>query len=123
MGKDQNQESKADFMAKKEIPAPPDIPTDWVCMTECFCSDDGNPLRSRRWLPGDSVFTIKRPSKHFVSREEYNTGAGGREEYLVQLQRFGGIISNQIRNQPLHVLKALVIEQERTYLRRQAQTR
>lgn len=119
-----NQESKESFLNdKEEVVETHKTPTDWVCITECFCSDDGNPLRCRRWLPGDSVFITKRPSKHFVSRQEYNTGAGGREEYLVKLQGFGGIVTDQIRNQPLHVLKALCIEQERTYLRRQAQAR
>ena len=120
MGK--NQENKEGFLNdKEEVVMKSDGPIDWVCITECFCSDDGNPLRCKRWLPGDAVFISKRPSKHFVSRQEYNTGAGGREEYLVKLQQFGGIITDQIRNQPLHVLKALCIEQERTYLRRRAQ--
>jgi len=118
MGK--NPSDKEDFMEKKENKEPAG-PTDWVCMTECYCSDDGNPLWSRRWLPGDHVFIAKKPSIHFVSRDEYDHGADGRDEYLVKLQKFGGIISDQIRNQPLHVLKALVIEQERNFLRRQAQ--
>lgn len=119
-----NQESKTDFLNdKEEVVEKSTGPIDWVCITECFCSDDGNPLRSKRWLPGDSVFISKRPSKHFVTRKEYNTGAGGREEYLVKLQRFGGLINDQIRNQPLHVLKALCVEQERTFLRGRAQAR
>ena len=121
MGK--NQESKPNFLNDKEevVEKPVTGPTDWVCITQCFCSDDGNPLRCKRWLPGDHVFITKRPSKHFVTREKYNTGAGGREEYLVKLQQFGGIINDAIRNQPLHILKALTVEAERTYLKRQAQ--
>lgn len=112
--------SDKDFTIKKEEKEPAG-PADWVCITECYCSDDGNPLRNRRWLPGDHVFVTKKPSIHFVSRDEYDNGAGGRAEYLVKLQKFGGIISDQIRNQPLHVLKALCVEQERNFLRRQAQ--
>ena len=125
-----NQEkSKTDFMDKgSEITEEKidkdetDQPQMWMCVTQCFCSDNGNPLRARRWVPGDSVFSKKRPSIHFVSKNEYETGAGGRQEYLEKFANFGGQVTDQVRNLQLHVLKAWVVEQEKAYLRRQAQT-
>jgi len=122
MGKSpSNDKGEKSFISEKPEVAEKKQPVDWVCMTECHCSDNGNPIRAKRWLPGESVFGTHRPSKHFVTREEYNTGAGGREEYLAKFQKFGGIVNDQARNLPLHVLKAYVMEQERKYLRQQSQ--
>ena len=118
-GEDFLNDSKEEVKEDKEVEKFTS-PQNWICITECFCSDNGNPLRSKRWLPGDRVFVTDRPSKHFVTKDEYDTGAGGREEYLIKFQKFGGIVNDQVRNLELHVLKAYVIEQERNYLKQQA---
>ena len=90
----------------------------WMCMTECHCSDDGNPMRAKRWIVGSSIFSKRRPSKHFVTLKEYDAS---RAEILASISRNGGLVTDAHRTQPLHVLKALDVEQKRTALTRRAQ--
>ena len=90
---------------------------EWMCMVECQCSDDGNPLRARRWTPGSSIFSKRRPSKHFVTRKEYDAA---RADVLESIRRNGGIVNSVITDQPLHVLHALDVEQRRVSMIKQA---
>ena len=90
---------------------------EWMCMTECQCSDDGNPMRASRWSPGASIFSKRRPGKHFVTRKEYDAS---RTDILESIRRSGGIVNSVITDQPLHVLKALDVEQKRVSLIKQA---
>ena len=90
---------------------------EWKCMTECQCSDDGNPLRSRRWTPGNTIFSKRKPGKHFVTLKEYDAS---RAEVLESIRRNGGMVTSVIRDQPLHVLNALATEQKRNALIKQA---
>ena len=113
MGKDNDDFIKSD--KSKE-------PVEWVCDTDCYCSDNGDPIRSRMWHVGQTCWQIERPSKHFMTRDDYNNGANGRAKYFKLYTEFGGIMNEKIRALPLDVLKQVVEQTKRDFLRRQARS-
>ena len=121
-----NQSNTDDFIkpvkeeANIEVNEP--IPQEWVCVSDCYCSDNGDPIRARLWKSGNSCWQVKRPSKHFTTREEYNKGGDGRSKYFQLFTKFGGIMTDQLRSMPANVLKIVVEQQKRDYMRKQAQS-
>jgi hypothetical protein len=77
-------------------------------------------MRQRLWHSGDVCWSINKPSKHFTTREQYNKGSDGRNKYFALYVKYNGIMTEAIRAMPANVLKALVDQKKREYLRKQA---
>ena len=121
-----NQSNTGNFIKSKEIEGTVEvnepIPQEWVCVTNCYCSDNGDPIRAKLWKSGEICWQVKKPSKHFTTREDYNKGGDGRAKYFQLYTQFGGIMIDQLRSMPADVLKIVVDQQKRDYMRKQAQS-
>jgi len=117
MGKDQ---SSKEFLKTNSEPEAEALPKEWVCVNDCYCSDNGDSMRQRLWKSGDVCWAPDKPSKHFTTREEYNKGTDGRNKYFALYIKYGGIMSDQIRSMPANILKLVVDQKKREYMRKQA---
>jgi hypothetical protein len=97
-----------------------EMPKEWVCIKRCYASPDGNPLRMKGWEVGERFWGMKSPSRHFITKADFDAGADGRAKYLNDITRFGGRVTEEHKSMPIDVLKAFSQALEREYLRRQA---
>ena len=89
-----------------------DTPQLWICNDVCQCSTDpDNPNSKERqelfkmFRIGDEIFSMNRPSKHFVTEAEYKVGGSEEKiELLKQLQGMGVKVTEGLRK---HDVKAL----------------
>lgn len=113
--------NKKDWKEKEENKkAEEPMPQEWVCLRKCYCSEDGNPLRRRIWNVGETVWSVNAPSKHFVTRHEYDNGADGKAVYFQKITKYGGRVTEKIKRLEIPALKVYARELERSFLRRQA---
>ena len=118
---------KGDFLKEgkakeieKEIEDEEKLPQEWVCVDDCYCSDTGDPMRQQLWHSGDVCWTVKKPSQHFTTREEYNKGTDGRNKYFALYIKYGGNMTDELRAMPAKILKLVVDQKKREYMRKQA---
>lgn len=92
---------------------------EWVCIKECYFSEDGNPILAKRWRTGEAIFAEKKPGKHFVTRAAFDAGAGGRAEYFKKITKFGGKIEPWVKELDVPALRHYAQELERAWRRKQ----
>ena len=113
MGKDQNSFVKD---KKEEV----EVPTTYVCVRKCFFSEDGNPILSRVWLPGEEILAVKSPSSHFVKKNELGKGDPKRNKLITKLYKLGVKKQQDFGIIPIRQLQSLAAQKEREWLRRKA---